>query len=591
RAAPRAPARTAGVAITAGTALALALAPAAASADDLALSVFDPVPATASDGFQLQSPDVGKSGDWALSAVVSHATDPLILDGIANGVFLDDYAVISRSTVTNLGGAIAFLGRFEAGARIPLYVQEGQPPGNPIEEFTGQPAEGNARGDLALHAKARLVRRRLAGDGAFLVGLGAQLTLPTATAGRFAGAEDPSGRVQILGSLVPGAFERRITLTMNLGGVLRTRSTYANLEQKSGAAWGLGLAVRALDNVWLAGEVYGDTVPAGRTDEMTRSQVLSPIEWLAGLRWKPDHRFTVGLAAGRGLTSAIGTPAFRGVLALTLTPGAPELRPIRIPKPDGDADGDGVRDSVDRCPDEPEDLDLFDDTDGCPDPDNDGDGIPDALDRCPIEAEDVDGFEDADGCVDKDNDGDGIPDALDKCPMEAEDADLFDDTDGCPDPDNDRDGILDAADKCPTSPETINGKDDNDGCPDKGDSLVVLSPDRLELLDLIQFTAAQKIAKASQNLLAQVGATMRARTEIVRLRITVHVQPTDDPDRDQALSDQRATAVREWLVQWGVAPERLEARGFGGTRPLVPADRKGAAALNQRVELIILERK
>ena len=49
--------------------------------------------------------------------------------------------------------------------------------------------------------------------------------------------------------------------------------------------------------------------------------------------------------------------------------------------------------------------------------------------------------------------------------------------------------------------------------------------------------------------------------------------------------------MREWLVQWGVAPGRVEARGFGGTKPLVPPDRKGAAALNQRVELIILERK
>ncbi len=44
-------------------------------------------------------------------------------------------------------------------------------------------------------------------------------------------------------------------------------------------------------------------------------------------------------------------------------------------------------------------------------------------------------------------------------------------------------------------------------------------------------------------------------------------------------------------MQWGVAPERLEARGFGGTKPLVAPDKKGAAALNQRVELIILERK
>jgi uncharacterized protein (TIGR03382 family) len=574
----------------AAAAAAVALAPAAASADDLSLSVFDPVPATTSNGFQLQSPDVGRSGDWVLSAVLSHATDPLILDGIANGELINDYAVISRSTATSLGGAVAFLGRFEAGAHLPLYMQDGQPAGDPQMAFTSSPAQGTARGDLTLHVKARLLRKRLEGDGALSAGLGAQLTLPTATRDQFTGLEDPSGRVQLLGALTPGAFERRVTVTANVGGLLRSRAAYANLEQKSGVAWGLGVSVRTLDALWLAGEVYGDTVPAGRIDEMTQSRALSPIEWLGGLRWRPERR-VVGLAAGRGLTSAVGTPAFRGVLSLTLTPGAPELGPIRVPKPDGDADGDGVRDSADRCPNEPEDKDLFDDTDGCPDPDNDQDGIADAADKCPLDAEDRDGVQDTDGCPDKDNDGDGIPDTADKCPMQAEDADGFMDTDGCPDPDNDRDGVVDAADKCPTQPETINGNQDDDGCPDKGDSLVVLSPDRIELLDAIQFTPTQKIARASQGLLGQVGATLRARSEIARLRITVHVQPTGDNDRDQELSDLRATAVREWLVAWGVDPVRIETRGFGGTKPLVPPDQKGAATLNQRVELIILERK
>ncbi|HWO22962.1 MAG TPA: choice-of-anchor D domain-containing protein [Kofleriaceae bacterium] len=581
------------ITITAAAAL-LLLAPGAASADDIVLSVFDPAPATVSNGFQLQSPEVGKSGDWAMSAVLSHATDPLTLDGSLGGDAITSFAVITRSTAANVGAAFAFLGRFEIGARMPFYLQDGQPAGNPKTEFTSRPAEGNARGDLAVHAKLQLTRRRLEGDGVFAAGLVGQVTLPTATRDQFTGLEDPSGRLLLLGSLLPGAFEKRITLTMNLGAMLRAPATYANLEQKSGIAWGLGLQVRTLDALWLAAEVYGDTVLSGRTeraDAMTHSSVLSPIEWLGGLRWKPDRRFTVGLAAGRGLTSAVGTPAFRGVFSLSVTPGAPELRPIRIPKPDGDADGDGLRDSVDRCPDKAEDQDLFDDTDGCPDADNDGDSIADAADKCPLEPEDKDGFSDADGCPDKDNDGDGVADAQDKCPMKPEDKDGYNDTDGCPDADNDRDGIADAADKCPAAAETINGNQDDDGCPDKGDSLVVLSPDRLELLEAIQFTANQKIAKASQSLLGQIGATLRARTEIARLRITVHVNPSSDDDRDQETSDKRAAAVREWLVAWGVAPERLEVRGFGGTKPVVPPDRKNAAALNQRIELIILERK
>ena len=66
------------------------------------------------------------------------------------------------------------------------------------------------------------------------------------------------------------------------------------------------------------------------------------------------------------------------------------------PPPDGDADG--VIDADDKCPEEPEDIDLFEDEDGCPDTDNDGDGIADTDDDCPDKAENVDGWDDDDGC-------------------------------------------------------------------------------------------------------------------------------------------------------------------------------------------------
>ncbi|HWO20999.1 MAG TPA: thrombospondin type 3 repeat-containing protein, partial [Kofleriaceae bacterium] len=282
----------------------------------------------------------------------------------------------------------------------------------------------------------QLTRRRLEGDGVFAAGLVGQVTLPTATRDQFTGLEDPSGRLLLLGSLLPGAVERRVTLTMNLGAVIRAPATYANLEQKSGIAWGLGLQVRTLDALWLAAEVYGDTVLSGRTaraDAMTHSSVLSPIEWLGGLRWKPDRRFTVGLAAGSGIGSGAGAPSFRGVFSLTLTPGAPVLRPIRTPRPIIDNDGDGIADRKDRCVNEAEDRNGIADGDGCPDGDADRDGIVDVRDKCPQKAEDRDGFEDGDGCPELDNDGDGLADAQDRCPLKAETINGIQDDDGCPD--------------------------------------------------------------------------------------------------------------------------------------------------------------
>ena len=65
--------------------------------------------------------------------------------------------------------------------------------------------------------------------------------------------------------------------------------------------------------------------------------------------------------------------------------------------------------------------------------DRDGDGIPDDLDKCPNEPEDKDGFQDEDGCPDNDIDGDGIPDIIDKCPNEPETFNNYQDADGCPD--------------------------------------------------------------------------------------------------------------------------------------------------------------
>ena len=98
--------------------------------------------------------------------------------------------------------------------------------------------------------------------------------------------------------------------------------------------------------------------------------------------------------------------------------------------------------------------------------DPDGDGVPVAKDACPNMAEDLDGFEDDDGCPDFDNDKDGIYDTQDLCPNQAEDFDGFKDDDGCLDDDNDKDGIPDAKDICPGEKETMNGYKDDDGCPD-----------------------------------------------------------------------------------------------------------------------------
>src|SRR5262249_22588027 len=90
----------------------------------------------------------------------------------------------------------------------------------------------------------------------------------------------------------------------------------------------------------------------------------------------------------------------------------------------GDRDGDGLKDDVDRCPDDPEDHDDFEDGDGCPDPDNDHDGILDKDDKCPNEPETNNGFQDEDRSQERREGKEGsdeMPDRQDKCPEDPKD--------------------------------------------------------------------------------------------------------------------------------------------------------------------------
>ena len=549
-------------------------------------TVFDPTPAaTTEQTFQVQGAEVAEQGSYGVFALVSYANKPLILDTSQN----DHYTIENRTTL-ELGFAYALSG-FELGARMPFYLQTGEP--NPTmeerkERFGVEPG-GTAIGDLTAHGKFQIGAR----DN-LSYGVGVALTAPTASDDKYAGTKYPTGRALFLLSLVQGPF----TAHLNAGAAVRARTEVGSANQGSGGIFGAGLSWRVLDKLWLAGEIFGELVPGGEsgqpaTGEMYGpSELGKPIEGLVGLRYQMARTTSLGIAAGRGVTDDMGSPAIRGVVTLSITPNAQEFKPLpRAPRPTPkDADGDAITDARDSCVNEPEDKDLWDDVDGCPDNDNDSDALLDAQDKCPLDAEDKDSFQDEDGCPEHDNDKDGTLDSSDKCPAAAEDKDGFEDTDGCPESDNDKDGLFDKVDKCPREAETINGNADDDGCPDKGFSSVVLSPDRLELMESVQFSGS-KIAKASHSLLGQVGATLRAHPEILRVRLTAHVNPTGNTSADQKLSEARAKAVRDWLVEWGIDPLRVQASGFGGSKPLVPPSSKGAQQLNDRLDLIILEKK
>lgn len=107
-------------------------------------------------------------------------------------------------------------------------------------------------------------------------------------------------------------------------------------------------------------------------------------------------RILLGLAAVVFL--ACGGKSGGGTAPIGNASADPASDPAPDPASGSDRDGDGTVDAGDMCPDHPEDLDGFEDEDGCPDPDNDRDSVVDMSDKCPNEPEPRDGQTDDDGC-------------------------------------------------------------------------------------------------------------------------------------------------------------------------------------------------
>jgi len=258
--------------------------------------------------------------------------------------------------------------------------------------------------------------------------------------------------------------------------------------------------------------------------------------------------------------------------------------PKKAPPKPGDRDGDGLTDDIDKCPDEPEDKDGFQDDDGCPDLDNDFDGIPDKDDKCPIEPEDKDGFQDDDGCPDLDNDGDGLTDKVDQCPDQPEDKDGFEDDDGCPDPDNDKDGILDKDDKCPNEPGVA-----PDGCPQKY-KLVVVTEKKIELKQTVYFDFNKATIKpVSYALLDDVAQAMKDNPKI-KVEVQGHTDSVGNDNFNLKLSQKRAESVRNYLIKKGISSDRMVPKGYGENVPIADNRTKEGRDQNRRVEFVITER-
>ena len=176
----------------------------------------------------------------------------------------------------------------------------------------------------------------------------------------------------------------------------------------------------------------------------------------------------------------------------------------------------------------------------------------------------------------KDTDKDGIPDNKDACPEVAGPKEF----NGCPDTDGD--GVLDKDDLCPE----VAGPASNKGCPE---------PDEKEQKQLNQYaktilfdTGKATIKFQSAEVLNQIINVLKKYPNS-RFRIEGHTDSTGKKAKNMILSQNRADAVKVYLIQGGIDAGRLESQGFGPEKPIASNKNKKGRELNRRVEINLIK--
>ena len=593
-----------------------------------AIDNFQPVPGP-TNYITVDGATVGKGLQPTAGFFVDYQHKPFVIYNTdENKNVTNEAVVVVQSYVSaDFMASLSFLEHGEVGLIFPLLIYENghnyEIRNNSLFEGSSTSQSGKIQ-DLRLYLKAHIIKLGPVGLGVAVI--------PTLPIGHWAGQDNKFGGDGFL-TVVPKALVDLdlgdFALAVNLGANVREQSKFFSTSVGSQMTYGVAGRYRFTQDISALIELFGATGFSSDVDE-------NPLEALAAGDFIIAKDYHIMAGIGPGIMGGAGVPQFVAFVGFNWIPVGEEKAEMFDPN---DRDGDGIPNKLDKCPDEPEDFDNFQDDDGCPDPDNDHDGVPDGYDACPNEPEDkdgyrdddgcpdldhdedginepkdkcprdpedVDGFQDEDGCPDTDNDKDGICDpwvqeqglsekyakvckGSDQCPDEAEDKDKFEDEDGCPDPDNDKDGVPDIRDKCPNEPETLNGYQDEDGCPDKGPLLVVVTDTQIEIKQQIQFKTDSDVIVGDKSFqILDIVAQVLVGNTKVRVSIDGHTDDKGSASYNRELSLRRAEAVKRYLVSKRVAEDRLETQGYGPDRPIAPNKTKKGRAMNRRVEFNIL---
>lgn len=563
---------------------------------------------------------------WDIALWLGAADDPLVVSAVRDGDRDRVGALVSQRIAGTLSASVSLWSRFQVGVDLPLILSQDE---DSITGVTMMDAlSGFGLGDVRILPKVQLL---FVDDHDVNLSIIPAVTLPSGSGEDYRGEDGVSFAPEIALGRALGPWR----LAGNLGYRARRNTEVANLAVEDELFARLGLGYRFSDAGGPPLEIDVTASAATAASAPLDSFAQNHLELRSGAAYRVAGPLLAVVAGGLGLNEGFGTPDWRVLAGVRLSQHG-----------DRDRDGDGILDRADACPKVAEDIDGFQDENGCPDPDNDNDGVPDRQDGAPDEPEDVDRYADADGVPDPDNDedgildqddkcpdqaetrndhldddgcpdevpdsdGDGLADNVDRCPQQPEDNDSFEDSDGCPDLDNDKDQVADQADGCPDSP----GPAENRGCPDtdrdgdkvvdrldncpdeagdpanqgcKQKQLVKIQDGKLEILEKVFFASNRaRIRQRSFKLLRNVATVLAAHPDI-RIQVEGHTDDRGDDAHNLALSQQRAEAVVAFLVKQGIAAERLVPMGFGEVKPLEPNTTRAGRAKNRRVEFKIV---
>lgn len=159
------------------------------------------------------------------------------------------------------------------------------------------------------------------------------------------------------------------------------------------------------------------------------------------------------------------------------------------------------------------------------------------------------------------------------------------------DGDEDEDGVFDRRDHCPDTPAST--PVDNRGCPIpqypatikpvEPQSEVITLSDQGEVL--FAFDSAQLTPAAQEQLMGLMDKLKNA--DVLSIKVVGHTDSQGTDAYNQALSERRASSVAAFLLEQGLAPDKLTSQGMGESQPVADNASEEGRAKNRRVELVI----